>query len=229
MVNIIVDIYNILVELYQHIPGIPEGITYAIFGLKKKKKKAKRQLASANQQIDESLAQANIDDTGDPNVETQGSEFITDSNVIPGTDTPEVPYIPSFPYEGAQIILNSDRLHLNAKNDFILLNSKKSISLAAPGSINVDTEGTFIVNANKIRLGIGTQANHPLVKGDKLQELFISCATFFQKVAEALEDAEDSIGGKSADEKMASKNLSQLAKTIITVLPDIVSNQNFTK
>ena len=46
MVNIIVDIYNILVELYQHIPGIPEGITYAIFGLKKKKKKAKRQLAS---------------------------------------------------------------------------------------------------------------------------------------------------------------------------------------
>lgn len=229
MINIIIDIYTFLVDLYQYTPGIPEGVTYAIFGIKKKKKKAKKALASANQQIEESLAQGNIGDIGGPNANTEGTEFITDSDVIPGTDTPEVPYIPSFPYSGTQIILNSDRLHLNAKNDFILLNSKKSISLAAPGSINVDTEGTFIVNANKIRLGIGEQANHPLVKGDKLQELFISCATFFQKVAEAIAEAEDSIGGKSATDKIASKNLSQLSKTIITVLPDIVSDQNFTK
>ena len=225
MTEFIINTYNFLVDLYQHIPGIPEGVTYAIFGIKKKKKKAKRELAK----LDKIPGVDGLEDSGGPNVTTEGTEFVTDSDVIPGTDTPEVPYIPSFPYSGTQIILNSDRLHLNAKNDFILLNSKKSISLAAPGSINVDTEGTFIVNANKIRLGIGTQANHPLVKGDKLQELFISCATFFQKVAEALEDAEDSIGGKSADEKIASKNLSQLAKTIITVLPDIVSNQNFTK
>jgi hypothetical protein len=225
MINIIIDIYTFLVDLYQNIPGIPEGVTYAIFGIKKKKKKAKKELAK----LDTIPGIEGPQVSDDPNVTTEGTEFITDSNVIPGTDTPEVPYIPSFPYEGAQIILNSDRLHLNAKNDFILLNSKKSISLAAPGSINIDTEGTFIVNANKIRLGIGEQANHPLVKGDKLQELFISCATFFQKVAEAIEDAEDSIGGKSATDKIASKNLSQLSKTIITVLPDIVSNQNFTK
>jgi DNA replication initiation complex subunit (GINS family) len=225
MINIIIDIYNFLVDLYQNIPGIPEGVTYAIFGIKKKKKKAKRELAK----LDNIPGIEGPQVSDGPNVTTEGTEFVTDSNVIPGTDTPEVPYIPSFPYEGAQIILNSDRLHLNAKNDFILLNSKKSISLAAPGSINVDTEGTFIVNANKIRLGIGEQANHPLVKGDKLQELFISCATFFQKVAEAIEEAEDSIGGKQADQKIASKNLSQLSKTILTVLPDIVSNQNFTK
>lgn len=225
MINIIIDIYNLLVDLYQCIPGVPEGVTYAIFGIKKKKKKAKRELAK----LDKIPGIDGLEDSGGPNVTTEGTEFVTDSDVIPGTDTPEVPYIPSFPYSGTQIILNSDRLHLNAKNDFILLNSKKSISLAAPGSINVDTEGTFIVNANKIRLGIGGQANHPLVKGDKLQELFISCATFFQAVAEAIEDAEDSIGGKSATDKIASKNLSQLSKTIITVLPDIVSNQNFTK
>jgi len=229
MLQFFIDIYNFLVDLYQNIPGIPEGVTYAIIGIKKKIKKAKKKVAASNQQVEEAVAQADVGDTGGPNVTTEGTEFITDSDVIPGTDIPEVPYIPSFPYSGTQIILNSDRLHLNAKNDFILLNSKKSISLAAPGSINIDTEGTFIVNANKIKLGIGEQANHPLVKGDKLQELLISCATFFQLVAEAIEDAEDSIGGKSADEKIASKNLSQLAKTIITVLPDIVSNQNFTK
>lgn len=225
MINIIIDIYNLLVDLYQCIPGVPEGVTYAIFGIKKKKKKAKRELAK----LDKIPGVDGLEDSGGPNVTTEGTEFVTDSDVIPGTDTPEVPYIPSFPYSGTQIILNSDRLHLNAKNDFILLNSKKSISLAAPGSINIDTEGTFIVNANKIKLGIGEQANHPLVKGDKLQELLISCATFFQAVAEAIEDAEDSIGGKSATDKIASKNLSQLSKTIITVLPDIVSNQNFTK
>ncbi len=225
MLQFFIDIYNFLIDLYQNIPGIPEGVTYAIFGIKKKKKKAKRELAK----LDKIPGVDGLEDSGGPNVTTEGTEFVTDSDVIPGTDTPEVPYIPSFPYSGTQIILNSDRLHLNAKNDFILLNSKKSISLAAPGSINIDTEGTFIVNANKIKLGIGEQANHPLVKGDKLQELLISCATFFQLVAEAISEAEDSIGGKSATDKIASKNLSQLSKTIITVLPDIVSNQNFTK
>lgn len=229
MTEFIINIYNFLVDLYQHIPGIPEGVTYAIFGIKKKKKKAKKALASANQQIEESLAQANIDDIGGPNAETEGLELVTDENAIPGTDTPEVPYLPQFPYTGNQIILNSDRLHLNAKNDFILLNSKKSISLAAPGSINIDSEGSFIVNANKIKLGIGEQSNSPLVKGDKLQELLVSCAQFFQLISEAIEDAEDSIGGKQADQKIASKNLSQLSKTIITALPNIISTQNFTK
>jgi hypothetical protein len=229
MIEFIIDIYNLLVELYQHIPGIPEGITYAIFGIKKKKKKAKKALAAANQQIEASLAQANIDDIGGPNAETEGLELVTDENAIPGTDTPEVPYLPQFPYTGNQIILNSDRLHLNAKNDFILLNSKKSISLAAPGSINIDSEGSFVVNANKIKLGIGEQSNSPLVKGDKLQELLVSCAQFFQLISEAIEDAEDSIGGKQADQKIASKNLSQLSKTIITALPNIISTQNFTK
>ena len=229
MTEFIINIYNFLVDLYQHIPGIPEGVTYAIFGIKKKKKKAKKALASANQQIEESLAQANIDDIDGPNAETEGLELVTDENAIPGTDTPEVPYLPQFPYTGNQIILNSDRLHLNAKNDFILLNSKKSISLAAPGSINIDSEGSFIVNANKIKLGIGEQSNSPLVKGDKLQELLVSCAQFFQLISEAIEDAEDSIGGKQADQKIASKNLSQLSKTIITALPNIISTQNFTK
>lgn len=229
MTEFIINTYNFLVDLYQHIPGIPEGVTYAIFGIKKKKRKAKRALASANQQIDESLSQANIDDIGGPNAETEGLELVTDENAIPGTDTPEVPYLPQFPYTGNQIILNSDRLHLNAKNDFILLNSKKSISLAAPGSINIDSEGSFIVNANKIKLGIGEQSNSPLVKGDKLQELLVSCAQFFQLISEAIKDAEDSIGGKQADQKIASKNLSQLSKTIITALPNIISTQNFTK
>ena len=229
MIEFIIDIYNLLIDLYQYIPGIPEGITYAIFGIKKKKKKAKKALAAANQQIEASLAQANIDDIGGPNAETEGLELVTDENAIPGTDTPEVPYLPQFPYTGNQIILNSDRLHLNAKNDFILLNSKKSISLAAPGSINIDSEGSFVVNANKIKLGIGEQSNSPLVKGDKLQELLVSCAQFFQLISEAIEDAEDSIGGKQADQKIASKNLSQLSKTIITALPNIISTQNFTK
>ncbi len=229
MIEFLINIYNLLIDLYQYIPDLPEGVTYAIFGIKKKKKKAKRALADANRQIEESLAQANIDDIGGPNAETDGLELVTDENAIPGTNTPEVPFLPQFPYTGNQIILNSDRLHLNAKNDFILLNSKKSISLAAPGSINIDSEGSFIVNANKIKLGIGEQSNSPLVKGDKLQELLVSCAQFFQLIAEAIEDAEDSIGGKQADQKIASKNLSQLSKTIITALPNIISTQNFTK
>ena len=152
MIDIIYDIFNQLVDLYQQFFGVPEGVTYALFG-SRKKKKAKKKLSEAQQQIDAAGLGGAVD-TGaldsipnDFNSDFETTELVTDTGVIPGTDTPEIPYVPSFPYTGQQIILNSGRLHLNAKDDFIILNSKKSISLAAPGSINIDTEGAFIVNA----------------------------------------------------------------------------------
>jgi len=234
MIDIIYDIFNQLVDLYQQFFGVPEGVTYALFG-SRKKKKAKKKLKKAEQQIGAVDLGGGVDTSAidsipnDFNSDFETTELVTDTGVIPGTDIPEIPYVPSFPYTGQQIILNSGRLHLNAKDDFIILNSKKSISLAAPGSINIDTEGAFIVNAQKIRLGIGDQANHPLVYGDKLYEMFVTMARLFQNVAEAIEDAEDTLGGKSAEDKIASQNLKQIVKIILTNTPEILSKQNFTQ
>lgn len=84
-------------------------------------------------------------------------------------------YSPESPelYSKDQIILNSGRLLLNAKEDAILLFAKEAISFSSSDSvhINCDVKPGFIVNAPEIHLGLKTNATpeEPLVKGDTLK------------------------------------------------------------
>lgn len=194
-----------------------------------KKKKAKRAIKNAQAQIREGLQGANIDNIGnDSNSNFETTELVSGS-ATPGVDEPLVPFIPEFPYPGKQIILNSGRLHLNAKDDFLILNSKKSISLGAPGSINFDTDSTFMVNAQKIKLGIGEDSDHPLVYGDQLLVLIINLARDLQKVAEFLDKSEDSLGAPIQGAKSASNSLSIAVKNLISSTNNLNSNLSFTK
>lgn len=69
---------------------------------------------------------------------------------------------PSHRYRGAQVIITSDRLTFNAKNDSMLLYSKRDIGFSAEGSIYFDTNkksksinsSKFIVNSPEIYLGL---------------------------------------------------------------------------
>ena len=87
-------------------------------------------------------------------------------------------YTPESPnnYIGKQVIINSDRLIFNAKNDSILLFSDKAIGFSTNGSFHFDTSnnGTnkFIVNAPKIYLGLrfdNTYANEPALLGNQTE------------------------------------------------------------
>ena len=87
-------------------------------------------------------------------------------------------YKPDAPgtYQGKQVIINSDRLLFNAKNDSILLFSDKAIGFSTKGSFHFDTsqsdESKFVVNAPNIYLGLSDEGNLPLepaVLGDKLE------------------------------------------------------------
>ena len=87
-------------------------------------------------------------------------------------------------YDGKQVIIDSDRLLFNAKNDSILLYSRRSIGLSTQGSIHFDTsdqkednEGVdaskFVVNSPNIYLGLKFDKNlptEPAVLGDELDE-----------------------------------------------------------
>ena len=84
-------------------------------------------------------------------------------------------FIPENPktYKGNQVIINSDRLVFNAKQDAILLYSDKAIGFSTGGSIYFDTSqvdkdqeaedpnnldhGKFIVNSPYIYLGLKTK------------------------------------------------------------------------
>ena len=89
-------------------------------------------------------------------------------------------YKPDAPgiYQGKQVIINSDRLLFNAKNDSILLFSDKAIGFSTNGSFHFDTtnsdENKFVVNSPNIYLGLNDDGNfptEPALLGDKMEIL----------------------------------------------------------
>ena len=81
-------------------------------------------------------------------------------------------YVPAQPnvYQGKQIVINSDRVLFNAKNDSILLFADKSIGLNTQGSVNIDNKGLFVVNSkDEIYLGLklGKVPTEPALLGNK--------------------------------------------------------------
>ena len=87
-------------------------------------------------------------------------------------------YIPEAPnnYIGKQVIVNSDRLIFNAKDDSILLFSDKAIGFSTNGNFHFDTlnNGTnkFVINAPNIYLGLrydDTYANEPVLLGNRTE------------------------------------------------------------
>jgi hypothetical protein len=97
-------------------------------------------------------------------------------------------YIPKQPniYQGKQVIINSDRLLFNAKDDSILLFADKAIGFNTKGTINFDTgqsedNNKFIVNAPNIHLGLKGGKNsptEPALLGDKTEEWLDRLLTF---------------------------------------------------
>ena len=93
-------------------------------------------------------------------------------------------FIPENPktYKGNQVIINSDRLVFNAKQDAILLYSDKAIGFSTKGNFHFDTDNSedtkFIVNTPNIYLGLkslttGELPTEPAVLGDELKKLLI--------------------------------------------------------
>tara|TARA_R110002012_G_scaffold186348_1_gene353009 strand:+ start:2306 stop:2776 length:471 start_codon:yes stop_codon:yes gene_type:complete len=90
-------------------------------------------------------------------------------------------YIPeeSHLYQGKQIIINSDRLTFNAKDDSILLFSKEAIGFSTKGSFHFDTsnkEGNkFIVNSPNIYFGLkdGNLPTEPVLLGNKTKDWMV--------------------------------------------------------
>ena len=139
----------------------------------------------------------------------------------------DIPYKPIFPYTGKQIIIDSDRVTLNSKDDMTFLIAKKAISISSGGTVNIDSEGMTIINSPKIKLGL--DADHPLVHGDALVELLTTFFGFLQdKVAPQLEIAsvEES---PVVSVQLAGKALSQAVNRAQKALKDTLSETNFTE
>ena len=135
-------------------------------------------------------------------------------------------YIPEFPYNKDQIILNSNRISLNSKNDSIFLFSSKIISLSSNEGIHINTDKETIINSSKIQLGLNS--TEPLVLGNQLYNLLERLLSDLNNVGEQLYTSVDSNGNPIPAVQTAGNSLIKSSSRIKTLLKKINSKQNFT-
>lgn len=213
MIELIIDIF----DLYQQFMGFPEGMTYALFG-SRKRKKAKN--------MTEEL------DGGVPELES----LKTDTNIgdlpkFSETDTrtskPQAPaatsYKPTFPYRGKQIIIDSDRVLLNAKDDSVFILGDKAVGISTNGTFNIDSGGKTIINSPQIDLGL--DAKHPVIKGDEFLAIFQQFLLVINQITvPELEEATDSNDVKIASVNRAGEGLRKATEALSELLPSTLSD-----
>ena len=140
---------------------------------------------------------------------------------------PNPPYTPSFNYTGKQILINSDRITLNSKEDTTFILGKKAISLSSQGTINIDSKGMTIINSPNIMLGL--RAEHPLVYGDELVKMLKQYFLLLtEEVIPNLAKAEVE-GSEIASVKLASEGLNTAVQYANDNLEKLLSKTNFTQ
>lgn len=137
-------------------------------------------------------------------------------------------YKPEFPYRGKQIIIDSDRVLLNSKNDATFIVGNKAVGISSSGTINLDSSGDCIINSPSIKLGL--TAKHPLVKGDVLQTILQEFVKILNEVvAQNLSTAKDSEGAKIVDVQLAGEALKKASANLSNRLAEITSLNNYTE
>ena len=214
MVEFIIDIF----DWYQQFMGVPEGMTYALFG-SKKRKKAEKMMKDLDRGVPE-LDALSID----TNSEDIPKFLETDRR----SSRPQAPsatsYKPDFPYTGKQIIIDSGRVLLNAKDDSVFIVGDKAVGISTNGTFNIDSGGKTIINSPSIDLGLNDR--HPLLKGDEFLSVFQQFLLVIANVTiPALEAATDSNNVKIADVNRAGEGLRKAVEALNELLPDTLSEK----
>jgi len=140
-------------------------------------------------------------------------------------------YIPTLPdqYKGKQIIFTSDRVLLNAKNDSVMLFAKQAIVFSSADSLHFNTDGTCIVNASKIQLGLN--ATEPLLLGNKTVQLLKELLEKLDLMSDALGKSTYYVGEVETPNTAVNNpaiDLNKKIKELSSRLEEIKSKQNYT-
>ena len=113
---------------------------------------------------------------------------------------------PKFPseYNSPQIVLNSDRIVLNAKKDHIIISGEKSVGLSSNQSVNINGTKKVYIEGLDVRIGFGSQrATEPALLGNETVKLLIKLTTQIQKLAKIAETLNTYEGGKKTPDSGA--------------------------
>ena len=115
---------------------------------------------------------------------------IANENFISYTTPPTTPA----QFANPQVILNSDRIILNAKSDSVLISGEKSVGLSSNGSVNIESTGEINIASKLTRLG-NKNATQSVLRGDETVAYLKVLITEMQNLAEALKVIQDWPGG----------------------------------
>ena len=196
----------------------PEGISFAIFGLKKKKKKAEKMMKQFDKGVPE-LDSLSVDTNSGEVPQFSETQRQTRASQAPTATS----YKPVFPYRGKQIIIDSDRVLLNAKDDSVFILGDKAVGISTNGTFNIDSGGKTIINSPQIDLGL--DAKHPIIKGDEFLSIFQQFLLVINQITvPELEEATDSNDVKIASVNRAGEGLRKATEALSELLPGVLSD-----
>ena len=143
------------------------------------------------------------------------SEFFVDSNTIPTSISL---------FNKPQIILNSDRIVVNAKTDSILLSAQRSVSLSTNDTVNINTK-TLSIDSGDIRLG-SKDAPESVVRGDTLYFQLNGICDALTSMLEILSTSKTYINGVPANDVQSNQVYSSVKNQIEQIqefLPEMLS------
>jgi hypothetical protein len=88
-------------------------------------------------------------------------------------------------FTSPQIILNSSRVVINAKDDSILISGQQSVGISSNSSVNIESKQVYIDGID-VRLG-SADATQPVLKGNDTVELLKQLTTIMQGISQILQ------------------------------------------
>ena len=137
------------------------------------------------------------------------------------------PYKP-FPYVGSQVILSSERIHLHARKDSVLLFARSTISLSSKDTIHLNSYGKTVVNSPRIELGL--DANEQLVRGTTfMKELNDFCGSLRLAGIFEKSSGESDIAGTVSKLAVAANTMYEAAGKLQGALSGSLSTISYTR
>jgi hypothetical protein len=115
---------------------------------------------------------------------------LANENFISYTTPPTTPA----QYANPQVVLNSDRVVINAKNDSVLISGQTSVGISSNGSVNIESTGEINIASKLTRLG-NKNANQSVLRGDETVAYLKILIIELQNISEALKVIQDWPGG----------------------------------
>lgn len=144
--------------------------------------------------------------------------FKTKLNPLSGTTSPET-------YTGAQALLTSDRVVLNAKKENVLIFATNNIELYTKNTLSIDTDEKIVLNSPQIFLGLDGDdiSTEPAILGNEMVKALTKLLKELGKFSDSLATAVSTpSGGPIPDINIAATNLGETVESVLTTISNKV-------